>query len=37
MTFKRSLAAVLAAGSLLLAGCAGDDHASESGGEETGG
>jgi osmoprotectant transport system substrate-binding protein len=37
MTFKRSLAAVLAAGSLLLAGCAGDDLASESGGEETGG
>ena len=32
MTFKRSLAAALAAGSLLLAGCAGDDL--ESGGSE---
>lgn len=30
MTLKRSLAAVLAAGSLLLAGCAGDDLSSDS-------
>jgi osmoprotectant transport system substrate-binding protein len=35
MTFKRSLAAVLTAGSLLLAGCAGDDLASESGGDDS--
>lgn len=38
MTFKRSLAAVLAAGSLLLAGCAGDDLASDSpGGDDSAG
>ncbi|GAA1477874.1 glycine betaine ABC transporter substrate-binding protein [Nocardioides aestuarii] len=36
LTFKRSLAAVLAAGSLLLAGCAGDDLASDSpGGDDS--
>lgn len=37
MTFKRSLAAVLTAGSLLLAGCAGDDLASEPGGDSAAG
>ncbi len=35
MTLTRSLAALLAAGSLVLAGCAGDDLASEGSGDDT--